>query len=99
VIAVGNARFPQPFDTVRRLMWNRVRETGKSRTMTEHDYNYAVFDIKAEANKFTEFQDGPLHAGLRAPDFPVEDLATGATVRMNELWERGFAVIEFGSFT
>jgi hypothetical protein len=67
--------------------------------MPDHDYNYAVFDMKAEMSKFTEFQDSPLKAGRRAPDFPLEDLATGETVQMRELWAGGFAVIEFGSFT
>ena len=67
--------------------------------MSDHDYNYAVFDMKAEMGKFAEFQDHPLHAGRQAPDFPLEDLATGATVRMKDLWDKTYAVIEFGSFT
>ena len=36
---------------------------------------------------------------MRAPSFPVEDLATGETVDMKEFWKKGVTVIEFGSFT
>jgi len=42
---------------------------------------------------------GPLHAGMRAPSFPLENLADGETVQMQELWRDGLALIEFGSFT
>ena len=67
--------------------------------MTTDDYNYAVFNLQRESGKFTEFQDHPLHAGRPAPDFPLEDLSTGAAVRMKDLWTSGLVVIEFGSFT
>jgi hypothetical protein len=67
--------------------------------MTANEYNYAVFNMKAEMGRFTEFQDLPLHAGRQAPDFPLEDLETGQTVRLKELWGRDLVVIEFGSFT
>jgi hypothetical protein len=67
--------------------------------MAAHDYNYAVFNLDAEKDKITEFQDHPLHAGRNAADFPVEDLATGQTVQLKDLWTDGVVVIEFGSFT
>jgi hypothetical protein len=67
--------------------------------MTEVEYNYAVFNLQAEMGKFTEFQDHPFHAGREAPDFPLEDLNTGQTVRLKDQWSDGLVVIEFGSFT
>jgi hypothetical protein len=36
---------------------------------------------------------------MRAPSFPLEDLLTGKTVQMNELWKSEIALLEFGSFT
>jgi hypothetical protein len=60
-------------------------------------YNYSEFIVSPE-----EFNDFALHAPkvtMRAPSFPLEDLATGETVQMGELWSSGVAVIEFGSFT
>jgi len=60
-------------------------------------YNYSVFVASQE-----EFNDFAVHAPkvtMRAPSFPLEDLATGETVQMNELWKSGIALIEFGSFT
>jgi hypothetical protein len=60
-------------------------------------YNYASFEASLE-----EFFDFAVHAPkvtMRAPSFPLEDLATGTSVEMAELWSRGAAVIEFGSFT
>jgi hypothetical protein len=66
--------------------------------MTAVEYNYAVFNLKAEMGKFTEFQDHSLHAGRDAADLPLEDLNTGQTVRLKDLWSDGL-VIEFGSFT
>ena len=62
------------------------------------DYNYAVFDMAKEQQPFLDFSNR-LHAGERAPDFPLEDLETGAEVTLSSLWNRGLAVIEFGSFT
>jgi hypothetical protein len=67
--------------------------------MAAHDYNYAVFNLEAEKDKFTEFQDHLLHAGRIATDFPLEDLATGQTVHLKDLWNDGLVIIEFGSFT
>ena len=40
------------------------------------DYNYVVFDMKAEAPNFQGFSAN-LHVGERAPDFPLEDLESG----------------------
>ncbi len=62
------------------------------------DYNYADFSLKREMPPFDEFRDR-LHAGERAPDFPLEDLASGETVQLRNLWKKGPAIIEFGSFT
>lgn len=67
--------------------------------MAAYDYNYAVFNLQAEMGKFTEFQDHPLHAGRQASDFPLEDLDTGQTVHLKDLWSAGPVIIEFGSFT
>lgn len=60
-------------------------------------YNYPVFEGDSE-----EFLNFAMHAPkvtMRAPSFPLEDLATGETVEMKELWKSGITVIEFGSFT
>ena len=60
-------------------------------------YNYSVFVASPE-----EFNDFAVHAPkvtMRAPSFPLEDLATGKIVQMNELWRSEVALIEFGSFT
>ena len=62
------------------------------------DYNYAVFDMAKEEKPFHEFANH-LHAGERAPDFPLEDHETGETINLSSLWNSGLAVIEFGSFT
>lgn len=65
--------------------------------MTVEDYNYSEFIASPK-----EFADFAVHAPkvtMRAPSFPLEDLATGNIVHMSELWRDGVAVIEFGSFT
>jgi len=67
--------------------------------MTDHAYNYAVFDLQRDMGKFTEFQNHPLHVGTQALDFPLENLTTGHTTAMKDLWRNGLAVIEFGSYT
>ena len=67
--------------------------------MAASEYNYSVFNLKAEMGKFAEFQDLPLHPGREAPDFPLEDLDTSQAVRLKDLWSDGLVVIEFGSFT
>jgi len=63
------------------------------------DYNYAVFSMATEEPRFEEFMARGPHVGERAPDFPLEDLETGEAVRLSELWSRGLAIVEFGSFT
>lgn len=65
--------------------------------MTDQPYNYATFEVSAD--EFLAFARDAPKATMRAPSFPLEDLATGATVEMAELWKTGVAVIEFGSFT
>lgn len=65
--------------------------------MSEHDYNYDIFAVHAE--EFTNFPGGTPQATSRAPSFPLEDLDTGETVEMKELWKGNVALIEFGSFT
>ncbi len=67
--------------------------------MTAGEYNYSTFNMKMEIGKFTEFQDLPLHAGRQAPDFALEDLETGRTAHLKDLWASELVVIEFGSFT
>jgi hypothetical protein len=65
--------------------------------MSRDEYNYGVF--AASPNEFMEFAEHAPKATMRAPSFPLEDLATGQPVQMSELWKTGVAVIEFGSFT
>ena len=62
------------------------------------DYNYAVFDLPAEMKPFDLFSKAP-NAGGKAPNFPLEDLDTGKTIQMKDLWKNNFVIIEFGSFT
>ena len=65
--------------------------------MSGHEYNYSEFVASQQ-----EFIDFAVHAPkvtMRAPSFPLEDLASGNIVQMSELWRDGPAVIEFGSFT
>ena len=62
------------------------------------EYNYDHFDMVAERPKFEGFAD-ILHVGGRAPDFALEDLDSGETVRLKDLWSEGLVVAEFGSFT
>lgn len=64
--------------------------------MTE--YNYSVF-VKDHGIPLFEGFCNTLHVGERAPDFPLEDLDTGETVAMKDLWRREMVIIEFGSFT
>ncbi len=67
--------------------------------MTAKEYNYAVFSLQAELGKFEEFESLSLHAGRRAPDFPVEDLETGQALQLKDLWSGGPLIVEFGSYT
>jgi len=65
--------------------------------MNNHAYNYSTFDASP-----TEFFDFATHAPkvtMRAPSFPLEDLATGEQVEMKDLWKTGIVAVEFGSFT
>ena len=65
--------------------------------MDRKEYNYSEF--VASPNEFLEFGEHAPKATMRAPSFPLEDLATGEAVEMKDLWKTGIAVIEFGSFT
>ena len=65
--------------------------------MSATDYNYDVFTGGQE--DFLEFAMHAPKVTMRAPSFPVEELATGETVEMKNLWKSGVTVIEFGSFT
>ncbi len=65
--------------------------------MDAAQYNYSVFAGGSE--EFEAFAAHAPKATMRAPSFPLEDLATGETVEMNSLWRRGVAILEFGSFT
>ena len=73
--------------------------TRDRRPHAANDYNYAVFNLQAELGKFEEFENLPLHAGRRAPDFPAEDLETAQTVNLKDLWSGSLLIIEFGSYT
>ena len=60
-------------------------------------YNYSEFVASSQ-----EFNDFAVHAPkvtMRAPSFPLEDLASGRTIEMRQLWKSEIALIEFGSFT
>lgn len=65
--------------------------------MSHSEYNYGEFVASPE--EFTDFAVHAPKVTMRAPSFPLEDLATGETVQMSELWASGVAVVEFGSFT
>jgi hypothetical protein len=69
----------------------------ESVAMPRDDYNYSEFG--SSPNEFMEFAEHAPKVTMRAPSFPLEDLATGQLVQMSELWKNGVAVIEFGSFT
>lgn len=62
-----------------------------------HTYNYSAFDVSP--SEFLSFAAHAPKVTMRAPSFPLEDLATGGQVEMKELWKRGIVVMEFGSFT
>lgn len=65
--------------------------------MSQHEYNYSAF--VGAPNEFIDFAREAPKVTMRAPSFPLEDLATGRTVELRELWRSEIAVIEFGSFT
>lgn len=60
-------------------------------------YNYSEFVASPE--EFSDFAAHAPKATMRAPSFPLEDLATGQAVEMSALWKSEIALIEFGSFT
>ncbi len=66
--------------------------------MKDDVYNYSEFG-GSHTNEFMSFAVDAPKVTMRAPSFPLEDLATGQTVEMKELWKTEIAVIEFGSFT
>lgn len=65
--------------------------------MATEAYNYDVFEVHSA--EFINFARDAPKATERAPSFPLEDLASGETVEMKDLWKRGVTLIEFGSFT
>ena len=65
--------------------------------MSNQPYNYGEF--VASSDEFTDFAVHAPKATMRAPSFPLEDLATGEIVQMSGLWKSEIALIEFGSFT
>ena len=67
--------------------------------MTPEEYNYSVFEMDREQPVIEAFSEVPLHPGMRAPSFPLEDLDSGELMEMKELWRDGLVIIEFGSFT
>ncbi len=69
--------------------------------MTEDGYNYTDFaEHMAHDGQagFERFADG-LHAGSKAPSFPLTRLDEGTTTELDQLWRRTPTVLEFGSFT
>ena len=67
--------------------------------MKAEEYNYSTFDMEREQPVIQAFPENPVRPGTRAPSFPLEDLDSGETVEMSELWRDRLVVIEFGSFT
>lgn len=65
--------------------------------MDHMQYNYSEF--VASPDEFLEFAQRAPKATMRAPSFPVEDLATGDKVEMKDFWKSGVVVMEFGCFT
>ena len=61
------------------------------------EYNYGVFTGGAE--EFNAFATDAPKATMHAPSFPLDELASGETVEMKSLWQRGVTILEFGSFT
>ncbi len=69
--------------------------------MTDDEYNYADFAEHVGRGALSGFDTfgGRLHAGQRAPSFPLTRLDDATTVELADLWRRTPTVIEFGSFT
>lgn len=61
------------------------------------DYNYSEFG-GSHSDEFMSFAMEAPKVTMRAPSFALEDLATGETVVMKDLWKSEIAIIEFGSF-
>ncbi len=67
--------------------------------MTPEEYNYSVFVMEREQPVIEAFGENAIRPGTRAPSFALEELDSGDTVEMKELWRHGLVVIEFGSLT
>jgi len=67
--------------------------------VTPEEYNYSKFVMDREQPVIQAFPENSVRPGTRAPSFELEDLDSGDTVEMKELWRDGLVVIEFGSFT
>ena len=65
--------------------------------MNVEDYNYSTLNPGSES--FEDFANEAPQVTNRAPSFPVEDLATGETVQLKDIWRKGVTIVEFGSFT
>lgn len=65
--------------------------------MKPEDYNYSVWAHGSES--FEDFASQAPQVTSRAPSFAVEDLVSGETVEMKDLWRKGVTIVEFGSFT
>ncbi len=64
-----------------------------------YDYNYTKFEMSDdEVSKFEEFYKAP-NAGTVAPDCELEDLASGETVHLKDLWRKDTVIMEFGSYS
>ena len=70
---------------------------GEITPMSTEAYNYSEFVLSPD--EFTDFALHAPKATMRAPSFPLEDLATGETVEMSSVWKSEVTLIEFGSFT
>lgn len=62
------------------------------------DYNYSTFDLAREQPVFAAFKT-KRYVTQRVQSNDLEDLATGQTLPMSDLWAKGLAVVEFGSLT
>ena len=58
-------------------------------------YNYAIFRGEEDFDAFA----GRPHAGERATDITLTDLASGAPVALADLWRESHLMLEFGSYT
>ena len=65
-------------------------------TRTDNSYNKTAFTGEIEA--FERFPEAP-RVGAIAPDLPLEDLDSGDTRHIAELWRRDTVIMEFGSYS